>query len=96
MKVNLFPTFKLIFQVSLIALCMSAIATAFTMLLWVFDFADKQTMLDLVFWFIAILICTIVYGIMAYLAYDDHYKMPNEEKPDMIDACDDMTGEQIK
>ena len=75
---------------------MSAIATAFTMLLWVFDFADKQIMLDLVFWFIAILICTIVYGLMAYLAYDDNYKMPNEEEPNIPEVYDDMTGEQIK
>ena len=96
MKVNLFPTFKLIFQVSLIALCMSTIATVCTVLLWVFDFTDKQTMFDLVFWFIVILICTIVYGFMAYLAYDDNYKMPNEEKPDMTEAYDDMTGEQTK
>ena len=96
MKVNLFPMFKLIFQVSLIALCMSTIATVCTVLLWVFDFADKQIMLELVFWFIAILICTIVYGLMAYLEYDDNYKMPNEEEPDITEAYDDMTDEQIK
>ncbi len=82
MKVNLFPMFKLVFQASLIALCMSTIATVCTVLLWVFDYADKQIMLEVVFWFIAILICTIVYGLMAYLAYDDNYKMPNEEESD--------------
>lgn len=95
MKINLFPTFKLLFQVHLIALCMCIIATLFTLTLWTFDFADKQLLLDLVCWTIAILLCTIVWGILAYLSFDILYDVSNEEevKPE---AYDNMTGEQIQ
>lgn len=95
MKINLFPTFKLLFQVHLIALCMCVIATLFTLTLWTFDFADKQLLLDLVCWTIAILLCTIVWGILAYLSFDILYDVSNEEevKPEMYD---DATGEQIQ
>ena len=96
MKINLFPTFKLLFQVHLIALCMCVIATLFTLTLWAVDFADKQLLLDLVCWTIAILLCTIVWGILAYLSFDASYKMPNEEEEVKPEAYDEMTGENIQ
>ena len=74
---------------------MCVIATLFTLTLWAVDFADKQLLLDLVCWTIALLLCTIVWGVLAYLSFDASYKMPNEEevKPEMYD---DTTGEQIQ
>ena len=74
---------------------MCVIATLFTLTLWTVDFADKQLLLDLVCWTIALLLCMIVWGVLAYLSFDASYKMPNEEevKPE---AYDSITGEQIQ
>lgn len=96
MKINFFPTFKLLFQVHLIAFCMSAIATLFTLTLWTVDFVDTQLLLDLVCWTIAFLLCGIIWGVLAYLSFDASYKMPNEEEEVKPEAYDSMTGEQIQ
>ena len=96
MKINFFPMLKFLFQVHLIAFCMSAIATLFTLTLWTVDFADKQLLLDLVCWTIAFLLCGIVWGVLAYLSFDTSYKMPNEEEEVKPEAYDSMTGEQIQ